>query len=416
VTCRQVRELLSSYLDDELEPQKRHLVQEHVRKCAACRKILDELLTVKRALGSLPEIEPPSELHEKIMRAIKVKKLRAARLGRRLFSKDNLTHNLRRWGTVLVASLLLIFISSFSTFWYINSRQGLRLSGSLVKSDVSTQEKTQAGEGRALNLEQRSGNVSAESEKSFEPLTGVPSDTGEAVIRGAQGVPKFDAEELWDIDRKIIEKAYLSLEVARGGVQEASEEAIRIVERNQGYVASSTMSQGSGSKNKISGFYMTAKIPRENLSKTIQEISALGKLVKRDLSTQDVTQEYVDLEARIRNKEVQEQRLLKILSQAKTVGEILQVENELSRVRSDIESMKARKEVLKRSSDYSSLSLAIAEEGTAGPKLPSPWQDIWRAFAEAWRKLFIFLATVAPAAITIGVAVFAVTRMIRREK
>lgn len=415
MTCRQVRELLSSYLDDELEPQKRHLVQEHVRKCVACRKILDELLTIKRALGSLPEIEPPLELHDKIMRAIKIKKLKTARLGQGLFSKDNLTHNLKRWGTVLVASLLLIFISSFSTFWYINSRQGLKLSESLVKSDVSLQEKTQAGEGRAL-LEQRSGNISAESEKSFEPLSGVPSDTGEAVIGSVQGVQKFEAEEFWDIDRKIIQRAYVSLEVARGGVQEASMEAIRIVERNQGYVASSTMSQGSGSKNKISSFYMTAKIPRENLSKTIQEISVLGKLVKKDLSTQDVTQEYVDLEARIRNKEVQEQRLLKILGEAKTVGEILQVENELSRVRSDIESMKSRKEVLKRSSDYSSLSLAINEEGTVGPKLPSPWQDIWRAFAEAWRKLFIFLATVAPAAITIGVAVFAVTRMVRREK
>ncbi len=71
MTCRDVSELLSSYLDDELEPEVCNLVENHLRSCDACRAELEELRQVKLALKSLPELEPPPSLHSRVMDAVR---------------------------------------------------------------------------------------------------------------------------------------------------------------------------------------------------------------------------------------------------------------------------------------------------------------------------------------------------------
>ncbi|QUL98076.1 MAG: DUF4349 domain-containing protein [Candidatus Fermentithermobacillus carboniphilus] len=433
MTCREVKELLSSFVDQELAEEERRLVEEHVKDCADCQRDLTEIRNLKRALQSLPEVEPPAELHQMVMSAIKAEKrgkfLSFARKRNAAGEKGRFpglrgwvrSLDYRRLGTALVAGFILVFVSSFGTYWLVVKRLGVGVLDSRERAglmgkaaeDGSLERKD---EGFTLNDEYGSSSAQAP----VAPSSGAPQGAAEGLktdIAG-RGVKSLTGTGslLPGAERKIVKRAYLSIELSRGQVQRASNEAMQVIEKNQGYVESSSMSRTDQNKEELFSFYMTARIPRENLDRAIGELSTLGKVVKQDLFAQDVTDQYVDLDARIRNKEVQEQRLLKILGEAKTVGEILQVESELSRVRADIESMVAQREVLEKSSDLSSLTLSITEEGALKPSGQFlPWLDVWSAFVSAWRNLFILIARITPGLVTIGVVVFAGSKVLRRK-
>ena len=417
MTCRDVSELLSSYLDDELEPEVCDLVENHLRSCDACRAELEELRQVKLALKSLPELEPPPSLHSRVMDAVRdqhrVKKQKPVALfGENLWKSAKNSSRpawFKRAGLVLAACLVLMLASSAGTMFFAR-RYGLL--DSLSKS-------------RSL------GDFRSSSEPEMYGGQAVPPSSPDDGIAGSQkmlmssGVepqesPKASENEVLDssiklrseaigIERKLIRRADLSLQVSRGRVDAASQEAMHVVRRLMGYIESSSMSVGQGN-NQYTTFYMTARVPTDSLDQAIEEISALGEVARSDTSVQDVTDRYYDLDARIRSKEVQEQRLLQILGNANTVGELLQVEGELSRVRADIESMKGQLNVLEKSSSLSFLSMTIVEEGARKVE-PSPWSAIWRVFVNAWKDLLLFAARIAPAAIVIAAAYLVVRKV-----
>src|SRR5690606_7535712 len=128
------------------------------------------------------------------------------------------------------------------------------------------------------------------------------------------------------------------VEVPKGEVKPASVQAVNVIQANFGYVENSSTSQADDDRKEITSFFMIARVPAENFDKTVEDLTALGRVTREDITAQDITDTYVDLDARLRNKENQESRLLQIMGEARTVGEILQVEGELSRVRGDIES------------------------------------------------------------------------------
>ncbi len=405
MTCRDVSELLSSYLDNELEPEVCNLVENHLRSCDACRAELEELRQVKLGLKSLPKLEPPPSLHSRVMNAVRdqhrVKKQKPA-----VFSTRPAWF--KQAGLVLAACLVLILASSVGTIFI--ARRYVLLSGlckSESRGDLDSSFEPEMFGGQAVPS---------------SPDEGMPADQHVLMSRNGSPPqePKASSGEMFDsntkialqaieIERKLIRRADLGLQVSRGRVDTASQEAMHIVKKFMGYVESSSMSAGEG-KNQYTTFYMTARVPTDSLDQAVEEISVLGEVARSDTSIQDVTDRYYDLDARIRSKEVQEQRLLQILGNANTVGELLQVESELSRVRAEIESMKGQQNVLEKSSSLSFLSMSIVEEG-AREVGSSPWSEIWRVFVNAWKNLLLFAARIAPVAI-VAAAAYLVVRKI----
>lgn len=97
------------------------------------------------------------------------------------------------------------------------------------------------------------------------------------------------------------------------------------------------------------------------------------------MGDQDVTLHYVDLEARIRNAERQEERLLEILGKAETVEDILRVEQELARVRGQLEAMTAEFRYLSDQVDFSTISVSLKETPTASPTITaSGLRGVWQ--------------------------------------
>jgi hypothetical protein len=387
--------MLSAYIDGELSPQDKQALEEHLSSCDSCREALLEFRAVKRALQSLPAAEPPAGLHAKIMAGLKPR-----RLGFLTKLSERLSHwTYRQWVPAAAAVMVLaVFLSAGTGVWYANRRQGLDLAG---RPQLAAYDEAK-GEGGA---------------KSDTLKVAPPAGKGGDAGAGAQGTGGVSpAGTLEDVDRKIIRRAQVALEVVRGNVRRAADEAMNLIKASFGYVESSSIAQSDQTGREITSFYMVARVPQENLDKTIEAVSALGKPTRQDTSAQDITDQYVDLDARLRNKENEETRLLQIMGQAKSVGELLQVEGELTRVRGDIESMRAQIMRYDKSVAMSSLSLTISEEGAVKPPSPWPWHDVWQAFVNAWRTLLILVAKVAPAAIVAGVVIAAVALALRRKR
>ena len=107
---------------------------------------------------------------------------------------------------------------------------------------------------------------------------------------------------------------------------------------------------------------MKLRVPEPKLDETMDRIAALGKVVGRSLRSQDVTEELIDLEARLRNLRALRDRLRTYLDQAKDLKEILEVERELARVQTELESLEAKLKVLQDRVAMSELDVHVSKK------------------------------------------------------
>ena len=150
---------------------------------------------------------------------------------------------------------------------------------------------------------------------------------------------------------------------------------------------------------------ITVRVPSESLDDALSQFKALAVKVERESgSSQDVTEEYTDLDAQLRNLEATEQELLELL---KTVREktgkaedILAVHRELTNIRGQIEQIKGRMQYLKRTSAMAAVTIELIPDVLARPIAGSGWRPS-ETVAGAFRALVQTLRFIADAAIWI---------------
>jgi hypothetical protein len=135
----------------------------------------------------------------------------------------------------------------------------------------------------------------------------------------------------------------------------------------------------------------TVRVPGPALEKTLAALRTIGTVTSEALDAEDVTQQSVDLDARLVNARASESRLKMILEQRTgRLSDVLDVEREISRVRGEIERMEAQRKDLDRRIQYASISVTISEEQRASLDLgPQPLSTRFRnAFVEGWTAVF----------------------------
>ena len=156
-----------------------------------------------------------------------------------------------------------------------------------------------------------------------------------------------------------------SLRLRVNDVVKAHDDVSRIAKEAGGYVATSSFSSEAGP----TFASITIRVPAKGLDSIVEEIVALGKLLKKEITTQEVTKEYVDLTSRRRNLEREEEQLLALLKRAGKVSDLLQVEQVLGRIRGEIEKISGRMRLLENRVAYSTLAVNLQgpeREPTAG--------------------------------------------------
>lgn len=207
-------------------------------------------------------------------------------------------------------------------------------------------------------------------------------------------------------ERKIIYNANLTLET--GEPDDVHDFVIEYMKEQKGYVASARRWMDGDERLYI---HMRLRLPAPALETVIAAIGGLGKVVEKSLTGSDVTEEYYDLEARLKNKKRQEERYLEILQAAKTVDEVLKVERELERIRGEIESMEGRFRYLQDQTELATLNLLCREPSRLGRGILRPgelFQEIAGVFLKSLRLLILIVTGVLPWLVIAGLVFFAV--------
>ena len=195
--------------------------------------------------------------------------------------------------------------------------------------------------------------------------------------------------------RKIVFTADVSVTVEDFAKAERAMTAL--VATHGGYLAESNVSGSPGAHR--SGRWK-ARVPVDHFDAFVDGVATLGELESRKTSSEDVSDEFFDLEARIKNKTTEEARLIRHLEVSTgKLEEILQVERELSRVREEVERMEGRKQVLANLAALTTVSITIHERlGYVPPESPRFATRLARSFGRSLDNMTALGESIALAA------------------
>jgi hypothetical protein len=177
------------------------------------------------------------------------------------------------------------------------------------------------------------------------------------------------------------------LQVTTQDFDKARSSLDEILKRHHGYVGEMTVTGQTGAARSLTG---TLRLPASQLDATLAEVKNLGRTEKESQGGEEVTQQYVDLEARLANGKNTEQRLTDILRQRTgKLSDVLAVETEISRVRGEIEEMEAERKTMKNQVDFATLTITLAEQYKADLKAvpPSTGAQLRNAAVEGYKSM-----------------------------
>ncbi|MFI5171152.1 MAG: DUF4349 domain-containing protein [Chitinophagales bacterium] len=222
-------------------------------------------------------------------------------------------------------------------------------------------------------------------------------------------------ETVIPIDRKIIKEGEIAFQTKDVNATETYIKSA--ITEFSGYIAEELIKSENGMEKNI----ITIKVPAVAFDLLLNAIAGnAGKLDRKNISTLDVTEEYIDAEARIKSKLKLEERYFELLKQAKTMDEILKMEAQISAVRNEIESAQGRVNYINNRSAYSSLKVIYYEptKVIAVEPVPGYGSKLRNAMSTGWNfilNLSIGLATIWPLLLIGGVIFYMVTKMKRSE-
>lgn len=162
---------------------------------------------------------------------------------------------------------------------------------------------------------------------------------------------------------------------------------------------------------------MTLRVPADKFDQLLNKISeSAKKLDRKTISANDVTEEFIDTEARIKTKKELENRYKELLTKAKNVEDLLSIEKEMGTLRTEIESMEGRLRYLKDQVSLSSLTIEFYQITTSSFGF---FSKLGRAFLTGWNWLQAFIIGLIhlwPFILLIGGGVFIILRIARKRK
>jgi len=207
---------------------------------------------------------------------------------------------------------------------------------------LSGEEVVPPSEGREMPPEV----IVVEREEAMPVGEGYPATVGKGV----------DVDEEWAIERMIVRTGNMALVVE--DVPVAIDQITRMADGFEGYVVSSMVwKEGERLVGSIA-----IRVPVEHFDDALRALRGLAvDVTSESTSSKDVTEEYVDLSAKLDNLEATEEQLLRIMEKAETVEDILAVQRELSRTRGEIEQTKGRMQYLERTADTSLIEVLLEQ-------------------------------------------------------
>lgn len=165
------------------------------------------------------------------------------------------------------------------------------------------------------------------------------------------------------IGPRVIKTADLTVSVDKGSFSDRFDSASLIASKYHGFVVDS---QTEGTQAKAGS--LVIRVPSASFDQAMSELRGLGEIEQQSVNGTDVTDQFVDLAARLRSWEAQHRVLLRLMDRANSIEETMRVQNEIQRVQFEIEAIKGQLRVLRDQTSLATISLSMHEAGVVAPQ------------------------------------------------
>lgn len=211
-------------------------------------------------------------------------------------------------------------------------------------------------------------------------------------------------------ERKVIKEGTIRFETK--DAKTTGQRIAEAVEASKGYITEDSQSDYE----QAAEHRVTIRVPAGNFDALLEAISkGADKLKSKNINAQDVTEEYMDVTARIKTKKELESRYQQLLQKATKVEEMLMIEREMGTLRTDIESIEGRLRYLKDRVAFSTLTMIYFETPSTSMGF---FGKLGQALGAGWDNLLEFLVVVVTLwpFVLIGIGLFLLLRQYRRRK
>lgn len=391
-------EEVMAYLDGELGTEDAVAMAAHLRECAQCAALAEELGGVSRELRSWTVEEAPARLEREMRKAV----------------RENVAGPRRRasrkvwaWGSAAVVGVL--FMVGLQTRPHYKRKVSLPM----MAQTEAFKDAVRSRNAGVAGMETEAGN--------FAALSQIAPGTAASAPPPFPTMSKGYAAQ----GPMIARTASLTLLVKNVADARAALEAE--MSREQGYAAQLKFSTPEGGARSLQA---SLRVPSAQLPQALDALRRLGRVEEETHSGEEVTEQHADLVARLQNSREEEARLRGLLRQGTgKIEDVLRVEEEIARVRGEIEQMEAQQKGLEHRVDFASVELKLVEEYTAklgspdestGTRLHNGFVDGVRNAGASLLNLVVFLEEFGPVlviwGVILGVPAWLVWRRYRRAR
>lgn len=360
-------------LDGELSPERAAFVSTHLDHCADCQNVKESLSLASQKLTAW-RVDSPKYFNENAFLAAARDPSSSSRgfiqVGQFLSRKWTWAPALSV-GLVLIA-FLIIFPGMFVARKAVAPSNAVMVDLANPEDIGSYQAQHRAGGGGGGTLGKLHGG------DELQPQPAFPSGEPQARIVTKSGTSLSEPMIARTVSLSIVVKDFESSHTALDA----------ILARHKGYAASLNVGTPQSAARTLQA---SLRIPAPQLASALSELKALGRVEGETQNGEEVTQQHADLVARLKNSRETEQRLQDVLrTRTGKVKDVLEVEQEIARVRGEIEQMEAEQKALEHRVDFATVDLKLAEEYKAQLSSPAPsvGMQIRNATVNGFRNAF----------------------------
>jgi len=218
-------------------------------------------------------------------------------------------------------------------------------------------------------------------------------------------------EEPIQIERKLIKDGNISFET--DNLETTKNTITTAVKKYKAYIASDQEYRSAGSISNT----IIIRVPKNNFDNLLADITkGITEFDGKEIKVKDVTEEFLDVSARLKTKKELEIRYLEILKKANTVKEILEVERELEQLRSDIESIEGRLKYLENKTSLATLTITYYQSISNQTQFGNKFKEGFKNGSDNLIWFFVFLVNIWPFLVILLIIAFILKKWRKRRR
>lgn len=349
--CDKALEMMSLYIDEELNKEEQEKLFEHINSCSYCK---EEFNLLKDLVGKLKEEEflpLPEGYHEELMAKVNDSKIESVTFGR---SNVRNKKSWKKYGSIAAAGLLVVVVGAAASSMNFGGYSQNETATAPMATSEAYSETAQMPMAKEVAIEEFSADAGMGTERDMSLAVGgdIDAETNNTDV-------KVNLEE-----RKKIKTAYITITVEN--FEQAVENIRTQVESSSGYVENfNSYVYMENSNESLKAGNITLRMDKDNYEQMKIYVKSMGEVTYEDENVNDITSQYIDTEGRLKAKRVEEERLLELLKSAENIQDIIAIEERLGNIRSDIESYQTTIDNWDKLVDLSTINVELKEKEPA---------------------------------------------------